>query len=275
MLYTPPGRFSGKDFVGHLAAWEAELVQTLHAVAQGQPGSLWSISDFDAFNQEQARRRAHLTLAEQVAELHSVRANLIAALQQLPDAVLEQPRISRTLAYMPLHDAEHLPSFQERFAAARGDLRRAAVHRLEYTRAEILAGLERLPLEALEERLPEKWSIKEILLHLGSRDELCAEALLALAHDRPLPSELRPPDKQQLDESNAAHVAARAHYTPYRALHYFAEMRGRFVGALLSLPDAIWQREEVQAWIDRRKQHDAHHSRDIGQRRSNWLRRQK
>lgn len=76
------------------------------------------------------------------------RADVERTLLSLTDDELADRRFLHSFRVLASHDFEHLPSVQERLA---------------------LVFLANLPAEAFEERLPDKWPIKEILIHLTGR----------------------------------------------------------------------------------------------------------
>lgn len=135
-------------------------------------------------------------------------------------------------------------------------------------RDEILAAIEGLPDEAFDARLPGKWSIKEIVAHLASRDWLFVRGLRLILTGAPLPWP-HPgwhPTQADLDRWNSEQVAFRAGWPVRRVLHELGEARGAWYGLLLALPDELFRDTRVQEWNARRARHDRMHLPGIQER---------
>lgn len=111
---------SVQDLLGHLAAWDEEILRVIQAFAmQDNPKFLYEISgkdDYAAWNAEQRTRRAGQTLEQVRHELELARKDLIQVVDGLTDPVLRRERTTpwKTTAsgYTLLieqmdHDKEH------------------------------------------------------------------------------------------------------------------------------------------------------------------------
>ncbi|HEU4389337.1 MAG TPA: DinB family protein, partial [Blastocatellia bacterium] len=55
------GKWSVKDMLGHLAAWEGEVVRAFEQKASGQRPTIGDIKDFDSWNSVEAGKRRDRT----------------------------------------------------------------------------------------------------------------------------------------------------------------------------------------------------------------------
>ena len=110
------GEWSGKDVLGHVAAWEAEMVRAIEQFLAGQRPALWDIRDDEAWNVAEAAKRCDLTLAQVNEELIAVRRRLLDLLAPLPDEAFTRsgPPPDNNRAFVPAilntiadHDREH------------------------------------------------------------------------------------------------------------------------------------------------------------------------
>ena len=79
------GKWSVKDTLGHLAAWEGEVVKAFEQKASGQRPTIGDIKDFDSWNSVEAGKRRDLTPDEIRSELKDTRKRLLTILDSLPD----------------------------------------------------------------------------------------------------------------------------------------------------------------------------------------------
>lgn len=127
-----------KDLLGHLAAWDEETLRVIQAFAmQSNPVYSYSISDrndFATWNAEQFALRQEKTLEEIRAEFDNARRDLIQVIEGVTDQVLMRPKMTswgkaRTglelLQDAADHDVEHAGDVRswkkkrERWARAR------------------------------------------------------------------------------------------------------------------------------------------------------------
>jgi len=121
MLLRPGvvGLWSVKDTLGHLVAWEAELVTVLSRLDQyrRRPPQIVEIEDIDEWNAEQYHVNARRPLAAILEDFHGVHKHLIQAIEALDDRTLDDNRRfpwmeGEPLSYLVLenaiwHEEEH------------------------------------------------------------------------------------------------------------------------------------------------------------------------
>lgn len=134
-------KWTVKDVLAHIAAWDEELVRVLQAFSmQAEPVYSYTISDrhdFAAWNEEQVAQRRARPLSEILAEFEHARRDLIQVIEGLTDPVLSRKKITswgkmatgfELIAIQADHDREHaaqIRSFRkkiERWARARQKL---------------------------------------------------------------------------------------------------------------------------------------------------------
>ena len=88
------GIWSVKDVLGHLVAWEAELVTTLARLEQHNrhPPRIVEIEDIDEWNAEQYHVNAARSLAAVLEDFHGVHKHLIQVLGELDNRTLDDNR---------------------------------------------------------------------------------------------------------------------------------------------------------------------------------------
>lgn len=267
LRYEPEGRWSVEGVLRHLMDFEADTLGALDALAAGQTPSYYGIKDWNAYNAERAARWPKDDGEDVVAALVRHREALEQRIAACTSEQLADLRFQRVIRAAGLHDFEHLPGIQERLALARGDKRVAMVHYAEIARNELLVLLGRMDPEAFEERLPGKWSIKEILLHLADRDRIWAGIVSRVSGGGP---EEMPHGREELDAWNERAVAAKAHWSVAQVLYELGEARGLWNAAMLGAPASLATEERFQQWSARRLKHDRHHYGQILERFRNW-----
>ncbi len=92
------GKWSAKDLLAHIAAWDEELVRVLQTFPMpGESVYTYLISDrnnFATWNEEQVALRRNQTLSQTVAEFEGARRDLIQVIEGLTDAVLNRSRMT-------------------------------------------------------------------------------------------------------------------------------------------------------------------------------------
>ncbi len=131
-------KWSLKDLLGHIAAWDEEILRVIQAYAmQPEPHYSYSISDrndFAVWNAEQVELRKNNTLPQIRSEFDNARRDLIQIVEGVTDQVLMRPKRTpwdelRTglelLDEEAAHDLEHAKDIRswrkkrERWARAR------------------------------------------------------------------------------------------------------------------------------------------------------------
>jgi uncharacterized protein (TIGR03083 family) len=104
------GKWSVKDTLGHLAAWEGEVIRAFEQKARGERPTIGDIADFDAWNKVEAAKRKDRSPEEIRRELHEGRTRLLTILNDLPEeADLWAPERStaKMLEMLIEHDTHH------------------------------------------------------------------------------------------------------------------------------------------------------------------------
>jgi len=85
------GIWSVKDVLAHLVAWEAELVTALSSIEQHKRRAprIMQIEDIDDWNAEQYRVNAARPVQNILEDFHGVHRHLLAAIDTLTDAQLD------------------------------------------------------------------------------------------------------------------------------------------------------------------------------------------
>jgi hypothetical protein len=88
------GAWSFKDALGHVAAWDLWLVETIPRRLAGEvltPEQRRALDDRDAWNADQVALRDHFTRAEQQRESAQTMGAVLQLVRTLGDAVLARP----------------------------------------------------------------------------------------------------------------------------------------------------------------------------------------
>ena len=115
------GAWSIKDVVAHLAAWRRRTVGRLEAVAKGQPepAPAWpaELRDDDEINKWFHARDRAKPVREVLSESRRVFQQLRAAIEKLPDDVLDDPRRFPWMQGAPMSGATLFGHFHEEHEA--------------------------------------------------------------------------------------------------------------------------------------------------------------
>lgn len=118
------GIWSIKDVLGHLIAWEAELVTALTRLEQHKqrPPRIVDIEDIDEWNAEQYSQNASRVLESILEDFEGVHKHLIQAIEALDDQTLDDNRHFPWMEGEPLsyliaenaiwHEEEHANEIQ-------------------------------------------------------------------------------------------------------------------------------------------------------------------
>ena len=116
-------KWSVKDLLSHLTAWEAEAVTVLAKVKRGRkPGKIpWEPGEVDALNAQWYKENKSRPLERVLADFRGVRAQMLRQVEAFTDNNLAEPRPwfgNRALLEMIKaetfeHEAEHLPHLLE------------------------------------------------------------------------------------------------------------------------------------------------------------------
>lgn len=119
------GIWSVKDTLGHLVAWEAELVTALSRLDQyrRRPPQIVEIEDIDEWNQEQYHINARRTLQAVLDDFHGVHKHLIQTVEEMDERALEDNRRfpwmeGEPLSYLVLenavwHEEDHAENIEQ------------------------------------------------------------------------------------------------------------------------------------------------------------------
>lgn len=110
------GKWSVKDTLGHLAAWEGEVVKAFEQKARGERPTIGNITDFDSWNGVEAAKRRDRSVEQIRDEMNQTRKNLLAILNDLPDegdVWSPQRSTAKMLDMLIEHDRHHWKSLCE------------------------------------------------------------------------------------------------------------------------------------------------------------------
>src|SRR5215213_7666015 len=82
---TGEGKWSIKDTLGHLAAWEGEAVNAFEQKARGERPTIGDIKDFDAWNEVQSGKRKDCSPEQVRQELKGNRDRLLEIVGNIPE----------------------------------------------------------------------------------------------------------------------------------------------------------------------------------------------
>ena len=109
------GKWSIKETLGHLAAWEGAVVNAFEQKARGERPTIGDIKDFDAWNEVESGKRKGWSSDQIRQELKSNRDRLMEIVGSLPeDEKVWAPDRStaRMLGTLIDHDKHHLESIR-------------------------------------------------------------------------------------------------------------------------------------------------------------------
>ena len=110
------GDWSVKDFMGHIASWDEFSVSDLRRIARGRLPCFAAFreAEVDNWNAFLIRPRKLFPLPQIRAEFEEARAEMVAALKDLPERLLAQGQMVRNiLAIMANHEEDHARQVRE------------------------------------------------------------------------------------------------------------------------------------------------------------------
>jgi hypothetical protein len=112
------GEWSVKDVLSHVTSWEEQVLPDLARLARGDTALLASVdlyaTNYDSFNAMIMSLRRGLELDQVLRELDIFRADFMAAVARLPDAVLSDGQFGHLLLKITAeHDEEHAGQISE------------------------------------------------------------------------------------------------------------------------------------------------------------------
>ena len=122
-LSEPMGedKWSIKDTLGHLAAWEGEAVHAFEQKERGERPTIGDITDYDAWNEVESGKRKDWSADQIRQELRSNRERLMEIVAGLPeDEKIWAPEraTARLLGTLIDHDKHHLESIRQHVETA-------------------------------------------------------------------------------------------------------------------------------------------------------------
>jgi len=110
------GDWSVKDFMGHIASWDEFTVSDLKRIARGRLPCLAAFreAEVDSWNAFLIRPRKLFPLPQIRAEFEEARAEMVAALKDLPEGLLAQGQMVRNIfVIMTNHEKDHARQLRE------------------------------------------------------------------------------------------------------------------------------------------------------------------
>ena len=111
------GKWSIKDTLGHLAAWEGEVIRAFEQKANGQRPTIGEIQDFDAWNNVESAKRKDQSVKEVLGELRQSRERLLGIINGLEDdGDMWSPERStaKMLGMLIEHDQHHVAAIRSK-----------------------------------------------------------------------------------------------------------------------------------------------------------------
>lgn len=115
LLVHPPDGWRVREVIGHLAAWDRQVVKSLRAFIASREYAIPGL-DEQAFNQAAVSQQAGLTDQQVMQEWEAARLDFIAAVAEIPAEMFpgdvlypwgdERGSIARLIRYMVEHDQE-------------------------------------------------------------------------------------------------------------------------------------------------------------------------
>ncbi len=115
------GEWTAKDILGHIASWEEVAVDALRAIAANELAAVEVISDFDAWNGEQAASKRPEALGVILNGLVAARGEFLTLVAQaLPEQWEEtftwpwghRNTLAEAMAGLAYHETEHASAIQ-------------------------------------------------------------------------------------------------------------------------------------------------------------------
>jgi hypothetical protein len=130
------------------------------------------------------------------------------------------------------------------------------------SRGELLAAIDGLSPEILEEPVLDGWSIKDHLAHVGHMDELRYFEVQRVING--LPVDWEPASAEQTDALNAIGVEARRHLTPDQVLKDIDLIRSLLLEAIQNAPEeALDGSHYGEFGLDGGAEHERSHAKTI------------
>jgi hypothetical protein len=110
------GEWSAKDLMGHIASWDELSLSDLRRIARGRIPCLAAFreADVDNWNAFLMRPRRLFPLPQIQAEFEEARAEMVAALKDLPEKLMAQGTMVRNIvAVMANHEKDHARQLRE------------------------------------------------------------------------------------------------------------------------------------------------------------------
>jgi len=110
------GDWSVKDIMGHIASWDEFTSSDLRRISRGRLPCLAAFreADVDNWNAFLIRPRKLFPLPQIRAEFEEARAEMVAALKDLPEGLLAQGQMVRNIfAIMTNHEKDHARQVRE------------------------------------------------------------------------------------------------------------------------------------------------------------------
>ena len=110
------GDWSAKDIMGHITAWDEFTVSDLRRIARGRLPCLAAFREpeVDSWNAFLIRPRKLFPLPQIQAEFDEARAEMVAALKDLPERLLAQGQMARNIfVIMANHEKDHARQVRE------------------------------------------------------------------------------------------------------------------------------------------------------------------
>ena len=134
---------------------------------------------------------------------------------------------------------------------------------LEAARKQFLDALEGIPENGLTKTVSGDWSVKDILAHVASWDELCATDAERASRGH-IPALLAFKD-EEIDDWNDALMRGRTGFSVPQVWFELEDRRNRLVDALKSAPDAFISGPLAGRMCDILNEHDEIHAKELNE----------
>ncbi|HEV2104630.1 MAG TPA: DinB family protein, partial [Candidatus Eisenbacteria bacterium] len=272
-----PGKWSPREILLHLAAWDDWILEALPAARRNLSPPPMGAAAVNAFNARAVAAGKRLDWAEAVRRFRDRRARVLATLARVPASPTHVwsrgHAVGRLVDFVPEHDRHHAAQLAaaaspRAFAAQRrdADARGLVLFELQRARVAVLAAIQGLGAGSVDRPIaPGKWSPREIVLHLAVRDQVRLDEFDAiLGGSAPSWAALTEAAMAEANERHLEPLRARSWDEAVRLLQGTRQRLLERVLAVPAEPEAVWTAAHpFGAMLRALPDHDRHHAAQV------------